>query len=292
MGDGISHKRSLLLAASGLVGLIALACGSGTPDATVVPTIEAQPTASTNASVATPSPARITGQEAATPTLTPSPQSSDAASTPIAADSVPNPKPYDPTATMYRVFSGFGGDASEKSAALTDIRRAKDTSQVPVLIEAMRYTFDIDQFIDIREEMTSVLQLLTGQNFGSREWNKWMEWLGKNLDEFRPPEGYLAWKINLLSEFDPGYAELLGSADETSRINLTEIVWGGVIIDGIPDLRDPNIIPADEADYIESDERVFGVSINGEHRAYPLRITNPHEMVNDVLGGEPISLAW
>ncbi|MCH8110000.1 MAG: DUF3179 domain-containing protein, partial [Chloroflexi bacterium] len=273
-------------------------CGSGTPDATVVPTIEAQPTASTNANVATPSPARITGQEAATPTSasnttpTPGPQSSDAASTPTAAVSASIPEGYDPTATMYRVFSGFGGDSSEKSDALVNIRRAKDTSQVPVLIEAMRYTFDIDQFVDIREEMTSVLQLLTGQKFGSREWEKWMEWLGKNLDEFRPPEGYLAWKINLLSEFDPGYAELLGSADETSRINLTEIVWGGVIIDGIPDLRDPNIIPADEADYIESDERVFGVSINGEHRAYPLRITNPHEMVNDVLGGEPISLAW
>ena len=49
---------------------------------------------------------------------------------------------------------------------------------------------------------------------------------------------------------------------------------------------------ADEAAYLGLDERVFGVSINGESRAYPLRITNPHEMVNDVLGGEPISLAW
>ena len=40
------------------------------------------------------------------------------------------------------------------------------------------------------------------------------------------------------------------------------------------------------------DDRVFGVSINGEHRAYPLRIVNAHEMANDWLGGEPIALAY
>ncbi|HIC76097.1 MAG TPA: DUF3179 domain-containing protein, partial [Candidatus Poseidoniales archaeon] len=30
---------------------------------------------------------------------------------------------------------------------------------------------------------------------------------------------------------------------------------------------------------------VFGVTIEGESRAYPLRIVNAHEMVNDVVGG-------
>ena len=73
---------------------------------------------------------------------------------------------------------------------------------------------------------------------------------------------------------------------------MTEVVWGGVIPDGIPDLRNPpNILPED-AVFLGLHERVFGVSINGQHRAYPLRITNPHEMVNDVLGDEPIALAW
>jgi hypothetical protein len=32
--------------------------------------------------------------------------------------------------------------------------------------------------------------------------------------------------------------------------------------------------------------------INEEHRAYPLRILNPHEMANDVLGGVPFALAY
>ena len=77
-----------------------------------------------------------------------------------------------------------------------------------------------------------------------------------------------------------------------ARIRLEEIVWGGVPRDGIPDLTDAPVIPASEVNYINPDDRVFGVSINGEHRAYPLRILNAHEMANDVVGGEPIALAY
>ena len=40
------------------------------------------------------------------------------------------------------------------------------------------------------------------------------------------------------------------------------------------------------------DDRVFGLEINGDVRAYPLRVVNAHEMVNDSVGGEPISLMW
>ena len=62
--------------------------------------------------------------------------------------------------------------------------------------------------------------------------------------------------------------------------------------DGIPDLIDPPVIPEGEAAYLLPDDRVFGVSFNGEHRAYPLRILNAHEMTNDVVGGVPFALAY
>ena len=91
---------------------------------------------------------------------------------------------------------------------------------------------------------------------------------------------------------DTRFVGLLAPAQAMSRIDLTEVVWGGVGVDGIPPLENPPAIAAGEADYLLADDRVFGVSINGEHRAYPLRIMNPHEMANDVLGGEPISLAY
>ena len=75
-------------------------------------------------------------------------------------------------------------------------------------------------------------------------------------------------------------------------IRLEEIVWGGVRVDAIPALDHPTFITPAEATYLTPDEQVFGVSINGEKRAYPLRIINAHEMANDVLGGEPISVMW
>ena len=46
------------------------------------------------------------------------------------------------------------------------------------------------------------------------------------------------------------------------------------------------------ATYLNPDDRVFGVEINGDARAYPLRIANWHEMVNDIVGGVPVSLAY
>ena len=39
-------------------------------------------------------------------------------------------------------------------------------------------------------------------------------------------------------------------------------------------------------------ELVFGVEINGDARAYPLRILDWHEMANDVVGGVPVALAY
>ena len=73
---------------------------------------------------------------------------------------------------------------------------------------------------------------------------------------------------------------------------MEEVVWGGVALDGIPALVNARMLPADEADYITPTELVFGVEINGDARAYPLRILDWHEMANDVVGGVPVALAY
>jgi hypothetical protein len=75
-------------------------------------------------------------------------------------------------------------------------------------------------------------------------------------------------------------------------IRLEEIVWGGVRKDGIPALVNPKLVPPVEAAYLTDDELVFGVEINGDARAYPLRILDWHEMFNDVVGGVPVALAY
>ncbi|MEM7238440.1 MAG: DUF3179 domain-containing protein, partial [Pseudomonadota bacterium] len=75
-------------------------------------------------------------------------------------------------------------------------------------------------------------------------------------------------------------------------IRFEEITWGGVRVDGIPALDHPVHVSAGEAGYLLDDDPVFGVEINGDARAYPLRILGWHEMVNDVVGDVPVALAY
>ena len=56
--------------------------------------------------------------------------------------------------------------------------------------------------------------------------------------------------------------------------------------DGIPAILDPEFVDADTADiWMDPDEQVMGVSINGDNRAYSLPMLSRHEIVNDVVGG-------
>lgn len=205
---------------------------------------------------------------------------------------------YDSVLPMSKIFQGISSTVFNEFSPNPDLaidgmetaRNAGDTSMVPVIVTLMR-------FINrpaVLDEAILTLRELTGQDFGETpaDWSAWFEWLGGNLDQYRPPEGYAQLKRRFLAGIHPGFEVFLEGYEDNARIEPFEIEWGGVAPDGIPPLENPPHIPADDADYLESHERVFGVSINGEHRAYPLRIMNPHEMANDMLGGEPISLAY
>ena len=88
------------------------------------------------------------------------------------------------------------------------------------------------------EAAAETLRALTGESFGGEEWKEWMEWLGRNRAEYPPPDGYLDWKISLMRELDPRFARFLGPAREGAiTVDPTEIVWGGVLPDGIPESR-------------------------------------------------------
>ena len=71
-----------------------------------------------------------------------------------------------------------------------------------------------------------------------------------------------------------------------------EIRSGGPAKDGIPALTNPDFIGADEADYLQPTDRVIGVAWQGEARAYPLRILNYHEIVNDRVRETPIAVTY
>jgi hypothetical protein len=153
---------------------------------------------------------------------------------------------------------------------------------VPGLIQVL-------QFVDDDGWLDRTLAGLTGEAPG-KSWQEWMLWQQAH-PEVTPFEGFDAFKADVMAVIDPDFRLFLqpGVAHE---IRLEEIVWGGVRKDGIPALANPKHIAAAAATYLDDDELVFGIEIAGDARAYPLRILDWHEMVNDVIGGVPVTLAY
>jgi len=62
--------------------------------------------------------------------------------------------------------------------------------------------------------------------------------------------------------------------------------------DAIPALLSPSYIPATAARDVRGDEEVIGVFIDGDARAFPIATLSAHEIVDDVIGGQPVAVTW
>ena len=76
-------------------------------------------------------------------------------------------------------------------------------------------------------------------------------------------------------------------------VPLSEISSGGVGRDGIPPIGEPQFITPDEAAaYLGDNKPVVVVEVNGEAKAYPIEILVWHEIVNDTIGGVPVTVTF
>ena len=80
---------------------------------------------------------------------------------------------------------------------------------------------------------------------------------------------------------------------DKKSIDLKEIMSGGPPKDGIPPIDDPKFVSTKEADvWIKDVEPVISYENNGVAKAYPLQILTWHEIVNDEVGGDPVSVTF
>ncbi|MCO5190994.1 MAG: DUF3179 domain-containing protein [Anaerolineae bacterium] len=182
------------------------------------------------------------------------------------------------------------GRRDEALAALETAVASGDDRFIPVLIELMRagQIGIVPWALDQREQLAAALDELAGTDIGY-DWPAWIEWYGAT--DIEPPAEFTSWKGRILAEIDPAFGTFFQDSFP-SDIRVEEIQWGGVVLDGIPALDNPNFVDADKATYLAPDEPVFGLSFNGDSRAYPLRIMDWHEMANDIVGGVPVSIAY
>ncbi len=77
-----------------------------------------------------------------------------------------------------------------------------------------------------------------------------------------------------------------------TAVDFGEILSGGPPKDGIPAIDDPVFETVAKASGMGETEPVIGLVVNGEARAYPLKILIWHEIVNDTLGGVPVTVTY
>lgn len=112
--------------------------------------------------------------------------------------------------------------------------------------------------------------------------------------------GYLQHKRAIFTNYVPGWDRILVSGDIDWRL----VSWGGVNIDDrpydmtddlcscIPAVDNPEVSSAAAATWLKDDDIVFGIEVNDEFRAYPRRIMEVREMVNDTLWGRDITIPY
>ena len=112
--------------------------------------------------------------------------------------------------------------------------------------------------------------------------------------------GYLDHKRTVFTNYVPGWEDIFTPGD----IDWHLVSWGGVSIDDrpynatdevchcIPAVDNPTVESAAAATWLQDDDIIFGIVINGEARAYPRRIMEVREMVNDTLGGRDLGIPY
>ncbi len=75
-------------------------------------------------------------------------------------------------------------------------------------------------------------------------------------------------------------------------VDPAEIIPGGPPPDGIPPIDEPRFLPTSAVDFLADNEPVLALEIGGDARAYPIQVMIWHEIVNDTVGGVPVSVTY
>ncbi len=183
----------------------------------------------------------------------------------------------------------------DQNIALNDIATSGDVRLVWIISDMMRFVTNGA----LNDALTQAASLLLEKQLPA--FNQW----GVVTDhliawDIPEPPNYLQTKRAIFTTVVPEWKELFVKGD----IDWRHVSWGGVLIDNrpfdttddpcncIPAADNPAVTSAEEATWLDDDDIVFGVEVNGEYRAYPRQIMEVREMVNDTLGGRDLGIPY
>ncbi|MEM6492110.1 MAG: DUF3179 domain-containing (seleno)protein, partial [Pseudomonadota bacterium] len=180
--------------------------------------------------------------------------------------------------------------------ALAEIAGSGDPRLAWIISDLMRFIWQRR----VSNALAAAGAELLGIEFdGGERWNE----VTDHLIAWRIPAfpGYLESKREIFLNYVPDWDPLFVEGDIDWRL----VSWGGVLMDArpydrtdarcrdcIPAVDNPEVSSAEDATWLKDEDVVFGVTINGESRAYPRRIMEVREMVNDTLGGRDLGIPY
>ncbi len=183
----------------------------------------------------------------------------------------------------------------EQTSALEKISKSNDPRLAWIISDLMRFITTQD----LQAALAVAASRLLGKDL--RNANHW----GLVTDhliawDIPAPPDYLRVKRTIFTSVVPGWEKIFVEGSIDWRL----VSWGGVLIDDraydktdeecncIPAADNPAVSSAAGATWLKDDDIVFGIAVNGEYRAYPRRIMEVREMVNDTLGGRHLGIPY
>ncbi|CUH52446.1 DUF3179 domain-containing (seleno)protein [Shimia marina] len=188
-----------------------------------------------------------------------------------------------------------GGWGPDQSEALAVISASGDARLVWIIADLMRFVSSPELNFVLSDAAAELLEI---ERPRQNEWGVITDHLiAWDIPE---PPGYLKAKRAIFTAIVPEWDRLFVKGD----IDWRHVSWGGVLIDDrpfdetdelcncIPAVDNPEVSSAAEATWLKESDVVFGIEVNGEARAYPRRIMEVREMVNDSLGGRDLGIPY
>lgn len=199
-------------------------------------------------------------------------------------------------AAAERLVEGLSGGLDTDD--LSVIAGGGDPRYAWVVSDLLRFAQSGDDVDRLREAALELTDVELGDDF---PWGELTDHL--IAWDLPAPRDYRELKSDVFTALDPRWAFIFEDAD--SEIDYRWLSWGGVLIDDrplgdtqpcpqgcIPAIDDPAVTSAEDGVWYPDEAIVFGVSLGGEHRAYPKHIMEVHEMTNDSLGGRRFAMPY
>ncbi|MEM7168660.1 MAG: DUF3179 domain-containing (seleno)protein [Pseudomonadota bacterium] len=183
----------------------------------------------------------------------------------------------------------------DQTLALDEIANSQDPRVAWIVSDMLRFVSDPELHATLG---LTAYKLLEMDLIEGDPWeiviNHLMAW------DIPEPPGYLDVKQTVYTAVVPEWDKIIVDGD----VDWRHVTWGGVLIDDrpydetdelchcIPAIDNPEVTSAEEATWLKDEDIVFGIGVNGEYRAYPRRIMEVREMVNDTLGGRDLGIPY